>query len=983
MKTMKTAMWIVGVLLLAAAFGCGGAGTPAGDLGTGTVNKPTARLTLPEGGTAVVPEWRLAETAPVTREMLEAPVTGSLPAVNPYAASVPAMRGASSIPVTSPAALAEMELPELPEPNMERTDTGRSASELQQIALGNTYADSGANVIAIGASATLSSSAAVPAWAVYEVPLADTERITTIIPRGSLSPANTHGLWVGVGNYSEGQWDFFGPYTTLTPTVNVNLPAGTTFKGGTAAYVMVIVADGDSASLTGLEVNVEAEAGEVLPPEFNEAVLNAGLNANLIGPYAQTWGRIQIGDEPWAYFNEWYEAVYDPPFVDLQSTMATFFNAWLVSYDGDTSRYLFPDHLQEKSTTLDSVGDVQDMVLAGAEELGDFDATTHSATTTLPQAIADFVDRVGGTSDLAAYETALTDLSADDSAALGALVDACQQAYDLRLDMLNNTFGLDVDGGDDPGDLSAWFDAGHGGGLWACRTASWVPGIYSLYDDGQGGAISFFRIFDIGSLIEGSVIMADAIDNFTAYMAGSPAFADVSLDVDTPVGKVVIAGTGDDTHAVAGDGNGHAILIDLGGNDTYDSHAGGNASVYNGIALNVDVAGDDVYNNIDDPTDFDRSVGYSDDNTSQQGTGRFGIGMLVDYAGTDQYTGVRMAQGCGIFGVGVLADFAGDDIYDGEAFVQGAALGGLGLFYDAAGVDSYTGYNFCQGAGSVRGVGMLVDHGMESDTYTAVENLGSADPERPNYWVEAYNTNLNFAQGAGVGARTGWISHDDTNYIASGGYGVLFDQGGDEIMEGGTFCQGNGFFQGAGILIDLGQGNDDRRGHWYSNGATAHEGVAGLWDDGGNDYYENEVSIGIGGAHDKSITWFFDRGSGDDEYHGAGLSMGTGFNNAIGIMLDYRGSDTYTPEFANPEHETLGRGGWHQDGIPPDWQWGSIGIFVDAEGSDTYDPGYADMLGLDANGSTVPGDQTFWTRTGDSGITGAYEYGYGTGIDGS
>jgi len=291
----------------------------------------------------------------------------------------------------------------------------------------------------------------------------------------------------------------------------------------------------------------------------------------------------------------------------------------------------------------------------------------------------------------------------------------------------------------------------------------------------------------------------------------------------------------------------------------------------------------------------------------------------------------------------------------------------------------------------------LVDQGIGVDTYLAVRSDGAPNTARPEYYVDAYATNLSCSQGCGLGSRWDWIELDlsdppdgqiDEKVLAAGGLGICFDGGGDDTYTCGTFGQGMGFFQGLGVLIDM-DGDDVYGGHWYSQGATAHAAAAGFWDGGGNDKYENEVSIGIGGAHDRSVTWFLER-EGNDIYNASSLSVGTGYNNAFGFFIDYVGNDQYNSTYSTPAIHNLGRGGWpaplddpptvYRDDVP------SYGIFLDLMGIDIYDAGYQGMLSGEDETTTVsapPADDTAWVRT--NGVinrgNGFYPLGYGSGLD--
>jgi len=105
--------------------------------------------------------------------------------------------------------------------------------------------------------------------------------------------------------------------------------------------------------------------------------------------------------------------------------------------------------------------------------------------------------------------------------------------------------------------------------------------------------------------------------------------------VDTPEGRVLIGGVGDNTYTE------DAILIlDFGGNDKYLNQVGGGTRL-NPFSIGIDLSGDDIYIATDD---------------FAQGGALLGGGFLVDLEGNDQYIARNHAQGTGILGIGILAD---------------------------------------------------------------------------------------------------------------------------------------------------------------------------------------------------------------------------------------------------------------------------------------------------------------------------------------
>lgn len=973
----RISVGLFALLLIVIAIGCGGAGSIS--------QKPALNL-LP-----LQPLMEFSAQDLVARDIQTVGWDTGRPLDEPYTGSGVAGDEPSQRYISAAEALDFEALPELPMPTGQLSSTpGHTASVVQDVDISAPIAQS-VNVVALPTKVSLPSFTGLTEWAMYEIPLASTDQLLAINVGGELisgPEGAARGVWLGVSNYSIMRVVWFGPFDLAQfGSHTINLPANVFANGDGSAYIVLAVGDNNIAVVTSLRIDVEPQGIDLLPPEFHTALTNAGLNQNLLSV-----GQITYFDGVDYPINTWDWGIY----YTLRTMLAAYYDAW------HEEPAAFPDYVDDQGQDLAAANTIQDLLLEATYEFPpehQITQQTHSEildpSDPLAKAVADLVDAAGNVSDFPTYQAALAGLDLVDQQAIAPVLCAVIDAHDARDAALLNPFGLDENSMGDLFDYSY----GHGPGPigWGIPTASVIPGILRPWDQNGDGPPyeSFWRDFDHGEMFTGAAKLADAIDDLVVYLDTSPTFEDMSLEVDTSWGRITIGGTTDTTHTAPGGGNGHVFLVDLGGNDTYDCHAGGTAGDHNGVSVCLDLGGDDIYNALDDPLTGDRSGGYSDDNTSQQGAGRWGIGILMDYDGTDDYTSVRASQGCGVFGVGILADFGmGDDSYDFEALGQGGAMGGVGILYDAGGNDEYTTWRMGQGFGGIMGVGYLVDQGAGTDTYLAVRSDGAADPVRPNYYVDAYSTNLSCAQGCGLGSRWDWIAvdfdedPDPDPIVIPGGLGICFDGGGSDTYTCGTFGQGMGFFQGLGVLIDM-DGDDVYGGHWYSQGATAHAAAAGFWDGSGTDQYENEVSIGIGGAHDMSVTWFLER-EGNDTYNASPLSVGTGYNNAFGFFIDYSGNDQYSATYSTPAIHNLGRGGWpaqtkkeppeYKDDVP------SYGIFLDLMGIDTYDPGYQGMLSGEDETTTVPAppaDDTAWVRTNGAIYrgNGFYPLGYGSGLD--
>ncbi len=142
----------------------------------------------------------------------------------------------------------------------------------------------------------------------------------------------------------------------------------------------------------------------------------------------------------------------------------------------------------------------------------------------------------------------------------------------------------------------------------------------------------------------------------------------VVFDGATPFGRFVIGGVGINEYEC----DQAAVIVDLGGNDTYRGPVAG-AGIVRRLAVVVDLAGNDTYRARNDGL----------------GSATFGVGLLLDLAGNDDYEGDRRCAGFGAAGLGALFDLGGDDklVLAGDGGGRGIAGNGGNL--DAgAGKDS-------------------------------------------------------------------------------------------------------------------------------------------------------------------------------------------------------------------------------------------------------------------------------------------------------
>ncbi len=351
------------------------------------------------------------------------------------------------------------------------------------------------------------------------------------------------------------------------------------------------------------------------------------------------------------------------------------------------------------------------------------------------------------------------------------------------------------------------------------------------------------------------------------------------------LGKAVIAGP--DRNVYTGD---FCVIIDVGGNDVYESRCAGAVGVIGpSVGLVIDLAGDDVYRNAT--------------KLVNQGAALFGCALLWDLAGNDHYEAYHIAHAAGLYGVGMLVDEAGDDYYRDGYFSQAAGNFGSGILIERKGDDTYHSYNWTQGMGGPRGYGLLYDEAGDDLYYAGGQYLHMPlDPDQFR----------SFSQGFGFGWRD----------VSSGGIGFLYDREGNDKYISEVYAQATSYWFALGMLLDD-QGNDLYTAAQYSQGAGIHLSVGALIDREGDDHYFSRYGPTQGEGHDLSVGWLWDW-DGDDVYYASG-GQGVGLTNSVGILIDRRGNDDYCA------HSELGNG-WSN----PARGTGGIGLFIDLQGDDRY-----------------------------------------------
>ncbi|MBX3369781.1 MAG: hypothetical protein KF793_05260 [Nitrospira sp.] len=378
---------------------------------------------------------------------------------------------------------------------------------------------------------------------------------------------------------------------------------------------------------------------------------------------------------------------------------------------------------------------------------------------------------------------------------------------------------------------------------------------------------------------------------------------DLLLVQQTSYGLLVIGGHGPNTYDLD---KGAALIIDLGGNDTYRGLIGASPNSDLGNSVVIDLSGNDLYQ--------PAALGLA--------TGRAGIGIVIDHSGDDTYKLSPGSGGVGFAGLGILYDGEGQDVYEGSRFTQGAAFGGLGLLVDRAGDDRYTSFGYALGFGGPLGVGALIDvSGNDSyecgGKYPSAYNEADAPHARPQDPAFQYDC---FGLGTGAGLRIYSKQPAQRAQSLAGGWGLLVDLAGRDRYRSANFSQGHGYFFGLGVKLDL-AGDDEHQAARYGIGTAAHFGVGLSLDYQGKDRYGSKGPFYNGGtAWDGSVALAVDGGPDSDLYDlPASTGLGMADLGGWGLFIEEGGADQYF----------IGRGlGQGADT--------SIGAFFDLEGRDDY-----------------------------------------------
>jgi hypothetical protein len=440
------------------------------------------------------------------------------------------------------------------------------------------------------------------------------------------------------------------------------------------------------------------------------------------------------------------------------------------------------------------------------------------------------------------------------------------------------------------------------------------------------------RTVDFPLLAKGANLLALAVDNanqrlHNAHKESAIAF-DADFSIDTPFGRVRIAGTGDDEHQT--DGRHHLLTLDLGGHDRYFGGAASSDAVNRAVSVIIDVAGDDHYETRSTAAWLDRlengprggNPGFCQETAADHqpafGCGLLGYGFLADLSGSDRYLCPFGGLGCGLLGHGALLDFAGDDRYRGDTGVLGCGCFGAGVHADLAGTDRYEILHKSLGYGGTSGAGMAVNLGGD-DRYLA-------DVKHIKYsWFDDFGTQLTLGLGFGYGRRADM----GDGHSWAGGMGMLVDGGGgDDFYQCGIYGIGSAYWYALGIFYDDG-GNDEYLSDSYSIASPPHFAVGIVIDEAGDDIWRGKSSRACGFGRDFSLGWFEDA-AGNDIYICSDSAFGIGNLNSLAVCWDKGGNDTWiarSNSFGQPYMESE-----HTIRDLPV----NCGLFIDGGGTDRY-----------------------------------------------
>jgi len=352
--------------------------------------------------------------------------------------------------------------------------------------------------------------------------------------------------------------------------------------------------------------------------------------------------------------------------------------------------------------------------------------------------------------------------------------------------------------------------------------------------------------------------------------------------------------------------NAYSFILDPGGNDVYSTEV--RTDFKKPFYWILDLSGDDLYH----------SIGIG-----ELFFALFGLGINTDFSGNDVYHGNDFAFSS-FFGYQLSHDLSGDDIYSCGLHSSGAATFGLSILLDKSGNDNYSVTELGQGFGGTLGSGMIIDNQGNDLYYAGGKYLH--EPLAP-FDHRSLSQGFGFGVRPDLGGGIGLIYDEEGNDSYQGGVyaqavaywyalGMIIDCAGNDFYDAVYYPQGSGIHLAGGFLYDE-KGED----HYYSKhgpgqGAAHDYAVGFLIDRQGNDIYSVEGGNGLGLTNSAAI--FLDV-SGDDRYErdctsNYGFANQTRESGSIGIFLDTGGDDKYPLEHCLNDTS---------------WQKGTYGIGLD------------------------------------------------------
>ena len=340
-----------------------------------------------------------------------------------------------------------------------------------------------------------------------------------------------------------------------------------------------------------------------------------------------------------------------------------------------------------------------------------------------------------------------------------------------------------------------------------------------------------------------------------------------ALTVQTPLGAICLGTNGDDIYRSPC----ALLIIDYNGDDEYLGKIAASTSLTQPISVVIDLGGNDTYDN----------NGY----TAVQGSGILGVGILFDNNGDDTYSARSFSQGACLFGGGALIDLMGNDIYQSAVTSQASGYFGSSILVDLNGNDKYAAHGYSQAFAGNSAVCMLVDrNGNDKYHTTASVAVGYEDMHFDGLEVAA-----NFSQGCGI----------------LGGLAGLVDLNGYDDYKGSAWVQGVGYRGGIGFLSDYKDG-DRYFSNCNSQSAAEEFGIGTLLDMDGNDSHVIST-LDVYGVQGQSLGYVSNGGiamfvndQGSDFYYTHTTSFGTVLdaenenkNPACAIFIDTQGNDVY------------------------------------------------------------------------------------------